>query len=99
MGMIPGLGKKLKKVKQLQPDEGELKKIEAIINSMTKQERLDHTILNASRRRRIAKGSGTAVADVNALVKNFVQTKKMMKKFAKGGLGGLGAMGRGGLPF
>jgi signal recognition particle subunit SRP54 len=63
---------------------------------MTREERADHTILNASRRRRIAKGSGTSVADVNLLIKNFVQSKKMMKKFAKGGMG---ALGRGGFPF
>ena len=94
LGMIPGLGK-IKALKEARPDDGELKKIEAIINSMTKDERADHTMLNASRRRRIAKGSGTSVADVNALVKNFVQTKKMMKKFTKGGLANLGR----GLPF
>ena len=95
LGMIPGMGK-LKKLKNMQPEEGELKKIEAIINSMTRDERKNHNILNASRRRRIAKGSGTSVADVNALIKNFIQTKKMMKKFSKGGLG---ALGRGGFPF
>jgi signal recognition particle subunit SRP54 len=95
LGMIPGLGK-LKKLKNMQPEEGDLKKIEAIINSMTVEERRDHSILNAGRRRRIAKGSGTSVADVNALIKNFVQTRKMMKKFAKGGLGRGGRMA---LPF
>ncbi|MFH1134460.1 MAG: signal recognition particle protein [Pseudomonadota bacterium] len=96
LGMIPGLGGKLKKLKEAQPDEGELKKVEAIISSMTLEERRNHNILNAGRRRRIAKGSGTSVADVNSLIKNFVQTKKMMKKFSKGGLPGLG---RGGFPF
>ena len=95
LGMIPGLGK-LKKLKGMQPDEKELKRVEAIINSMTVEERQDHNILNASRRRRIAKGSGTSVADVNTLIKNFVQTKKMMKKFTKGGMASLG---RGGFPF
>ena len=95
LGMIPGLGK-LKQLKDARPDEGEMKRVEAIISSMTVQERRDHTILNASRRKRIARGSGTNVADVNALIKNFVQTKKMMKKFAQGGLPG---MGRSGLPF
>jgi signal recognition particle subunit SRP54 len=75
LGMIPGLGK-LKQLKNAKPDDGEIKKIEAIINSMTFDERRDHTILNASRRRRIAKGSGTKVSDVNALIKNFIQTKK-----------------------
>ena len=95
LGMIPGLGK-LKQLKNARPDDSELKKVEAIIDSMTREERGNHTILNASRRRRIAKGSGTSVADVNALIKNFVQTKKMMKKFSKGGLPNLG---KGGLPF
>ena len=94
LSLIPGLGK-LKQLKNAQPDESELKKIEAMINSMTKEERSDHSIINASRRRRIAKGSGTSVADVNALIKNFVQTKKMMRKFSKG----LPSMGKGGFPF
>ncbi|MEW5722016.1 MAG: signal recognition particle protein, partial [Thermodesulfobacteriota bacterium] len=95
LGLIPGLGK-LKKLKEARPDEKEMKRVEAIISSMTMEERRDHTILNAGRRRRIARGSGTSVADVNALIKNFVQTKKMMRKFAKGGLPSLG---RGGFPF
>ncbi|MFH1090104.1 MAG: signal recognition particle protein [Pseudomonadota bacterium] len=95
LGMIPGLSR-IKALKEARPDDGEIKKIEAIINSMTREERSDHTIINAGRRRRIARGSGTSVTDVNALIKNFVQTKKMMKKFAKGGLP---ALGRGGFPF
>ncbi|MBF0528422.1 MAG: signal recognition particle protein [Deltaproteobacteria bacterium] len=94
LGMIPGLNK-LKKMKDLQPDEKDLKVIEAIINSMTMEERADHTILNASRRKRIARGSGTSVAEVNALIKNFIQTKKMMKQFTNK----IPSMGRGGLPF
>ncbi|MDY7033872.1 MAG: signal recognition particle protein, partial [Thermodesulfobacteriota bacterium] len=72
-GMIPGMGK-LKGIGNAQADEKELVKIEAIINSMTKKERLNHTILNGSRRKRIAKGSGTNVQDVNRLIKNFNQT-------------------------
>ncbi len=88
MGMIPGLGK-LKKLREAKPDEGELKKIEAIISSMTKQERANYLIIDASRRKRIAAGSGTKVADVNQLLKNFAETKKMMQRFTKGGLGGL----------
>lgn len=83
LGMIPGLGK-LKKLKDMRPEEAELKKIEAIINSMTPEERRDITVLNASRRRRVARGSGAKVSDVNALIKNFLQTKKMMKKFSEG---------------
>ena len=88
LGMIPGLGK-LKKIKEARPDDRELKKIEAIIDSMTKAERANHLLIDASRRRRIAKGSGVTVADVNQLLKNFVETRKMMQRFTKGGLTGL----------
>ena len=84
MGMIPGLGK-LKKIKEAKPDEKELRKIEAIINSMTLGERANHLIIDAGRRRRIARGSGTTVADVNQLLKNFAETRKMMQRFSKGG--------------
>jgi len=84
MGMIPGMGK-LKKMGGLKPDEKELVKVEAIINSMTVEERRKHKIINGSRRRRIARGSGTSVQDVNRLLKNFVQTKKMMERFTKKG--------------
>ncbi|MCL2029667.1 MAG: signal recognition particle protein [Deltaproteobacteria bacterium] len=84
MGMIPGLGK-LKKLKEARPDENELKKIEAIINSMTLEERLNHSIIDAGRRRRIAKGSGATVSDVNQLLKNFAETRKMMQRFTKSG--------------
>jgi len=93
LGMIPGLGK-LKQLKDLKPEESELKKVEAIIDSMTRQERRDVSILNAGRRRRVALGSGTSVAEVNALIKNFMQTRKMMKKVSQGGLRAL----RGGMP-
>jgi len=85
LGMIPGLNK-MKQLKDARPEEGELEKIEAIINSMTPDERFDVSILNASRRRRVAKGSGTKVSDVNSLIKNFMQTKKMMKKMTQGGM-------------
>jgi signal recognition particle subunit SRP54 len=84
LGMLPGMGQ-LKKLKQLRPDERELVKVEAIINSMTQDERRNYKILNASRKRRIARGSGTAVQDVNRLLKNFAQTKKMMERFTKKG--------------
>ncbi|MFW6114720.1 MAG: signal recognition particle protein [Thermodesulfobacteriota bacterium] len=83
LGMIPGLGKMMKRGK-LKPDEGELVKVEAIINSMTPEERRNHKIINGSRRKRIAQGSGTKVEDVNRLLKNFVQTKRMLKKFGRG---------------
>jgi signal recognition particle subunit SRP54 len=75
MAMIPGLkGAKLPTV-----DEGGLKKIEAIISSMTPEERRHHALINGSRRKRIARGSGTSVEDVNRLLKQFVQTQKLMK--------------------
>lgn len=95
LGMIPGLGNN-KQLKNLKVDEKEFVRIEAIINSMTPQERRQHTIINGSRRKRIANGSGTAVQDVNRLIKNYAQAMKMMKKINKGGLKG---MGKGMLPF
>ena len=84
LGMLPGMGK-LKQLKKMKPDEKELVRVEAIINSMTREERRRFKIINGSRRRRIAKGSGTTVQDVNRLLKNFVQTKKMMEQFTKKG--------------
>ena len=84
LGMLPGMGN-IKKLKKLKPEEKELVKVEAIINSMTKEERRKYKIINGSRRRRIAKGSGTTVQDVNRLLKNFAQTKKMMEQFTKKG--------------
>ncbi|MCK9216563.1 MAG: signal recognition particle protein [Firmicutes bacterium] len=78
--MIPGI--KTGKLKNLEVDDKELVKIEAIINSMTKKERQDPTILNGSRRRRIAIGSGSSIQEVNRIIKNFEQTKKMFKQFS-----------------
>ncbi|HEY3884916.1 MAG TPA: hypothetical protein VGL62_06900, partial [Vicinamibacterales bacterium] len=69
-----------------------LKGIEAIINSMTAKERRHHQVINGSRRKRIAKGSGTSVEDVNRLLKQFVQMKKMLK--AMGGMAGFGKKGK-----
>jgi len=99
--MIPGAGKALKQAKGLQVPDKELKKIEAIINSMTPAERRNHRILNGSRRLRIANGSGTSVQDVNQLLKRFTEAQKMMKKMQQLGPKGLkGLMGRGGgMPF
>jgi signal recognition particle subunit SRP54 len=88
MKMIPGMGK-LKQMKNMDVDEGEFVRIEAIINSMTPRERRQHTIINGSRRRRIAKGSGTRVQDVNRLLKNYTQMLKMLKKINKGGMRGM----------
>lgn len=100
LAMIPGAGKALKQMKGAQLPDDELKKIEAIINSMTRKERQDHRIINGSRRLRIAKGSGTRVQDVNMLLKRFTEAQKMMKKMQKLGPKGLrGLMGRGGLPM
>ncbi len=91
MGMIPGINK-LKQIKDApKPDEKELAKTEAIIRSMTKKERNHHQIINASRRQRIARGSGTEVSEVNRVIKSYTMMLKMMKKFrgksvtAKGG--------------
>src|SRR5512139_734568 len=101
LGMIPGAGKALKQMQGMQMPEKELQKIEAIINSMTPQERRDQRVLNGSRRLRIAKGSGTRVQDVNQLLKQFTEAQNMMKRMQKLGPKGLrGLLGKGGgLPF
>ena len=101
LSMIPGAGKAMKQMQGMQLPDKELKKIEAIIGSMTIQERRDHRIINGSRRLRISKGSGTTVQDVNQLLKRFTEAQKMMKKMQQLGPKGLkGLMGRGGkMPF
>ncbi len=81
LGMIPGMGKQLKGVNI---DDRAFVKVEAIINSMTAQERNNYVILNGSRKKRIAAGSGTVVADVNKLVKQHLAMKKMLKKMKRG---------------
>ncbi len=91
MGMLPGMGQ-MKKLKQLKPDEKELVKIEAIISSMTRQERKNYKLINGSRRKRIAKGSGTSLQDVNRLLKNFAQSKKMMERLTKKGIRDVGSL-------
>ena len=88
INMIPGMGK-IKQLKNLEVDENEFIKIEAIINSMTFQERRRHTLIKGSRRKRIAKGSGTSIQDINNLLKNYTQVVKMMKKINKGGMRGV----------
>jgi signal recognition particle subunit SRP54 len=80
LGMIPGLGK-VKALKEIQPDDKELIKITAIIDSMTAKERFNYQIIGGRRRKRIASGSGTTVQDVNRLLKNYGEIKKMMSKF------------------
>jgi signal recognition particle subunit SRP54 len=89
LGMLPGMGnlKQLAEAKQ-GVDGKQLERVEAIINSMTTGERRNHAIINGSRRKRIAKGSGTSVEEVNRLLKQFVQMKKMLKQL--GGMAGLG---------
>jgi len=82
MAMIPGVGKA---VKDLDIDDNAFRSIEAIIRSMTPQERINPVILNGSRRKRIASGSGTTVQEVNKLVKQFDETRRMMKMMTKGG--------------
>ncbi len=76
MGMIPGMGKA---IKNMDIDDDAFKEIEAMIHSMTPKERNDHKIINGSRKKRIAKGSGTSVQEVNKLIKQFEQTRKMMQ--------------------
>ncbi len=87
LGMLPGVGQ-AKGLKNLQVDEKQLTRVEAIICSMTPQEKQEPGIINASRRRRIARGSGTTVQDVNRLIKQFQDMKKMMKQFSGMGKGG-----------
>ena len=82
VGMLPGMGKL--KISEKDIDEKEILRFKAIIQSMTPKERSEPKILNYTRKKRIAAGSGTSVQDVNKLVKNFEQTKEMMKRFGKG---------------
>lgn len=103
MGMIPGVGKMMKQTPGIQPSDRELKRIEAIIDSMTAKERANHTIINGSRRLRIAKGSGTSVQEVNQLLKRFTEAQKVVKQLQKLGpkglMKGMKGMGKGMLPF
>ena len=88
LGMLPGFGA-IKEMQQArdQVDEKQISRVEAIINSMTDKERRNHQLINGQRRKRIAKGSGTSVEEVNKLLKQFIQMKKMLK--AMGGMAGL----------
>lgn len=83
LAMVPGLGSQ---IKNAQVDDKALVKVEAIISSMTREERINPKILNGSRRSRIAKGSGTSIQDVNRLLKQFNEMKKMMSRLTKSGI-------------
>jgi len=96
LGMIPGLGK-LKAMKNVTPDDRELVRVAAIIDSMTRKERLNYLIIDGSRRKRIAAGSGTTVQDVNKLLKNYIDMRKIMKKMMS--KDGMKMMRRGNFPF
>src|SRR3982751_3665009 len=91
MGMLPGMGN-LKALSEQKPDEGQISRVEAIINSMTPDERRKQQIINGSRRKRIARGSGTSVEEVNRLLKQFVQMQKMLKQL--GGMAGVTGGGK-----
>ena len=97
LGMVPGM--KAGALKDAQIDENAMVKTEAIILSMTRKERINPDVINGSRRRRIAQGSGTSVEDVNKLLKQFDQMKKMMKQFSNMGKGGRRGFGGLKLPF
>src|SRR5699024_4125365 len=81
LAMIPGANR-MKGLKNAQLDEKQLSQVEAIIQSMTREERQDPDLMNAKRKRRIAKGSGTTVSQVNRLLKQFNEMKKMMKQMS-----------------
>jgi signal recognition particle subunit SRP54 len=106
MGMMPGLGMNTAKMQDMDTDEMEksMARTEAIIYSMTPKERRNPNLLNPSRKNRIAKGAGVDVAEVNRLVKQFEQTRKLMKQMPglmggkKGRRGGMGGMFKG-FPF
>ncbi len=101
MGLMPGMGKMKKMVDQAGGfDDKEISRQEAIISSMTKKERKNPKLMNASRKKRVAAGSGTSVQEINKLLKGHRQMADMMKKLGKGGMKGLAAqmMGMGGMP-
>src|SRR4029077_13831977 len=91
VGMLPGFGN-IKALAENKPDEKQMARVEAIISAMTPDERRKQHIINGSRRKRIAKGSGTSVEDVNRLLKQFVQMQKMLKSL--GGMAGMAGGGR-----
>src|SRR6266446_246815 len=96
LGMLPKIGPLANIPKDVQVDESRLKRIEAIVNSMTTSERNDHNVIDGKRRKRIARGSGTSVQEVNQVLKQYLQMRQMMKQYgalaAKGRLKGLGKL-------
>src|SRR6202163_2771605 len=96
LGMLPKVGPLANVPKDVQVDESHLKRIEAIINSMTTAERREHTVIDGKRRKRIARGSGTSVQEVNQVLKQYLQMRQMMKQYgalaAQGRLKGLGKL-------
>jgi len=96
MGMIPGMGKAMKGV---EIEDDAFKYVEAMISSMTKQERSNPSLLNGSRRQRVARGSGRSVSEVNQLIKQFNDMSKVMKMMQGGGMKNMmKMMGKGGMP-
>ncbi|MCX5826952.1 MAG: signal recognition particle protein, partial [Deltaproteobacteria bacterium] len=96
LSMIPGFNK-IKALKQISPDEKEMVRVTAIIDSMTRKERHNYLLIDGQRRKRIALGSGTTVQDVNRLLKNYGEMRKIMKKMTS--KDGMKAMRRGNFPF
>jgi signal recognition particle subunit SRP54 len=94
--MLPKMGPLAGLPKDASVDEKKLKQVEAIINSMTNEERRDHNVIDGKRRKRIAKGSGTTVQDVNTVVKQYLQMRTMMKQYGamalRGRVKGLGKL-------
>jgi len=98
LAMLPGVPGAKQQLKDIQADEGEMARTEAIICSMTREERRNPAIIGGSRRLRIAQGSGMSTGDVNALLKQFAQARKMMKTMmGMAGFGGRGLKGPKGL--
>jgi signal recognition particle subunit SRP54 len=95
--MLPKIGPLANIPKDAHVDESRLKRVEAIINSMTAEERDDHSVIDGHRRKRIARGSGTSVQEVNQVLKQYMQMRRMIKQLgpaaAKGKLRGLGKLG------
>ncbi len=94
--MLPKVGPLQSLPKDAKVDEGKLKQVEAIIGSMTNEERRDHSVIDGKRRKRIAKGSGTTVQDVNQVIKQYMQMRQMMKQYgamaARSKMKGLGKL-------